>query len=193
MRAEDYDSPGQYLKEVRESLRLNIHDISKALHIREQYIEALEQSDFEALPDAVYSKGYIKNYSEFLGVDAHEVLEHFRAAGALGDEYRLEELPVPTEQENRPGYAVTISLILLLIGYLVYYFAFREVDQPKEINLIPDRLTPMLEESESETSQTKDCFSDELALYPPCYYREVHGFTFLPTAPVETVLTIDAD
>ena len=61
---------GDTLRAERERQNLSIKDIEKGTSIRALYIEAIEKGDYKTLPGAVYTKGFIRNYANFLKIDA---------------------------------------------------------------------------------------------------------------------------
>ena len=65
---------GNILRQGREALGLSVEQVEEATKIRGQYLQALEEESFEELPAAVYVRGFLKNYSQFLGLDPQEVL-----------------------------------------------------------------------------------------------------------------------
>ncbi len=68
----------QKLQEERLKKKLSIEDVSKATKIKAAFLEALEKGDYIKLPSSAYAKGFIKNYSIFLGLPAKEMLALFR-------------------------------------------------------------------------------------------------------------------
>lgn len=77
---------GDILRRERERQNLSIKDIEKATSIRALYIEAIEKSENDKLPGEVYTKGFIKNYANFLKLDSESLVR----------QYRDEVSPVPT-------------------------------------------------------------------------------------------------
>ncbi len=61
---------GDTLREERERQNLSIKDIEKGTSIRALYIEAIEKGEFDKLPGNAYTKGFIRNYANFLKLDA---------------------------------------------------------------------------------------------------------------------------
>lgn len=57
------------LKKARLAAGLDVADVARALNIRKKYIIALEEEKYHELPAKVYIRGYLRLYSEFLGVD----------------------------------------------------------------------------------------------------------------------------
>lgn len=79
---------GETLRIERERQKLTIQDIEQGTSIRAVYIEALENGEYDKLPGAVYAKGFVKNYANFLNLDADKLAKDFAA-----------ELSPPTQEE----------------------------------------------------------------------------------------------
>lgn len=73
----DADSIGRRFQSARETKGLSHADISAATHMMEKHIRAIESDDFSALGAAVYARGFIKLYADFLGLDTSAVLNDF--------------------------------------------------------------------------------------------------------------------
>ena len=64
---------GDNLRTEREKQNLTIRDIEKGTSIRALYIESIEKGDYAQLPGEVYVKGFIRNYANFLKLDARKI------------------------------------------------------------------------------------------------------------------------
>lgn len=62
-------SLGDLLRKIREKADFTLEDLSDETHIKLEYLEALEDNDFEALPAATFVKAYIRNYARVFDVD----------------------------------------------------------------------------------------------------------------------------
>lgn len=51
-------------------------------HIRRRYLEALEAEDLANLPASVYTRGFVRSYAEYLGLNPSAVAEMYAAATA---------------------------------------------------------------------------------------------------------------
>lgn len=71
-------SIGEILREERLKHRLSLSDLAKRTRIRLSYLEALEDSQFNQLPAAIFVKGYIRAYGQVFGFD-HKPLQIGRA------------------------------------------------------------------------------------------------------------------
>lgn len=58
-------SIGDVLRLAREQQGLTLQDVSEALNIKREYLEALEANEYDAIPGAVFVKGFIRNYGNF--------------------------------------------------------------------------------------------------------------------------------
>lgn len=67
-------SLGEKLKEERLKLGLSIEEVEKRTKIRSFYITALEKDDFSALPEKVYTIGFIRSYANLLNLDPQELI-----------------------------------------------------------------------------------------------------------------------
>lgn len=72
------NTAGQILNQARLSRKLEIADVVKATKIRTEFISALERDDYLKLPNSTVTRGFIRNYSELLGLNAENVLAVFR-------------------------------------------------------------------------------------------------------------------
>lgn len=117
---------GYTLRQERERQNLSIDDIEQGTSIRALYIEAIEDGEYDKLPGAIYTKGFIKNYAKFLGMDADAMAKEFandlaelnaeaeaeaaKAAQAAQQAAQNSEKPVevkPVKPEKKlPGYSV---------------------------------------------------------------------------------------
>lgn len=113
---------GLELRQVREGLGWHLPDIAAALRIRLPYLEAIERGDLAALPGAAYQTGFVRTYSQALGLDGDEILRRFRAEGtSFVPKAELSFLaPVP-DRAVPTGAIVLVCVFLVLTGYGLWY------------------------------------------------------------------------
>ena len=70
---------GSALREARERRGLSFPQIEDATKIRARYIRALESEDFGVLPGATYTKGFLRAYADYLGLDGHLFIDEFNS------------------------------------------------------------------------------------------------------------------
>src|SRR5271169_1321161 len=65
------------LKERREELGKELRAIAEVTRIKGAYLRSIEEEEFEKLPVEVYTRGYIREYAEFLGIPVDIALEPY--------------------------------------------------------------------------------------------------------------------
>jgi len=70
---------GERLREARMRQGRDITEVEAATKIRAKYLRALENDEFSMLPGTTYVKSFLRTYAEYLGLDAHLLVEEFRA------------------------------------------------------------------------------------------------------------------
>ena len=79
---------GEILRNARTTGRRQreIQTISKLLCIREEFLQALENGNYDALPEPVYILGFARNYAMELGLNPDEIVAKLKREMGLGDE-----------------------------------------------------------------------------------------------------------
>lgn len=72
------ESFGQTLKSKRSQQNISLEQASKALLIKKEHLEALENQNWLGLPEKPFVAGFIKNYCEYLGLDTNYLLALYR-------------------------------------------------------------------------------------------------------------------
>ena len=98
---------GYTLRQERERKNLTIEDIEQGTSIRALYIEAIENGEYDKLPGAVYTKGFIKNYAKFLELDADAMAKEFandlaELSGTAQPATDEETAEAPPEKKHEP-------------------------------------------------------------------------------------------
>ncbi len=63
---------------ARERKGVDLYRAERDTKIRARYLAALERGDYRELPGAVYTKGFLRNYALYLGLDPDDVLLQWR-------------------------------------------------------------------------------------------------------------------
>jgi cytoskeleton protein RodZ len=64
---------GPVLEQARKDRGLSLGEVEQATKIRKRYLQGLERDDYAALPDAIYARGFLKTYANFLGLDGERL------------------------------------------------------------------------------------------------------------------------
>ncbi len=73
---------GEWLRQRREELGIDLEQAEAETRIRARYLKALEAEDLDALPDPIVGRGFLRNYASYLGLDAEEAAARFAQFGA---------------------------------------------------------------------------------------------------------------
>jgi cytoskeletal protein RodZ len=65
---------GAALRRAREEQGLTLEDAERDTRISKRYLDALENERFDVVPAPVYARGFLRSYSQYLGLDPNEVL-----------------------------------------------------------------------------------------------------------------------
>jgi len=69
---------GERLRDIREKAGVSIDEIAKVTKVNKKYLECIEIDNYDDLPSDVYVKGFLRSYSNFLGIDAKDVLRIYK-------------------------------------------------------------------------------------------------------------------
>ncbi len=106
-------SISQTLHQARLNRNLSLEEASKATRIRQPFLEAMEAGEFNALPSAVQTRGFLRTYAEYLGLDPVPLLQAlgYRVQPATDSPFQAamhvpyEETktsPIPSRGHTRP-------------------------------------------------------------------------------------------
>jgi len=70
---------GDRLREARMRQKIDIAEVEQATKIRAKYLRALENEEFALLPGSTFVKSFLRTYANYLGLDAHLLVEEYRA------------------------------------------------------------------------------------------------------------------
>ena len=69
---------GETLRQARLDKSVSIVEAARDTRIRRTYLEALEAEDTASLPPPVYTRGFVRTYAEYLGLNAHAMVDLYQ-------------------------------------------------------------------------------------------------------------------
>lgn len=69
---------GPILRETRRRRGVELAAVEKATRIRPRFLRAIENEEWDVLPGGVYTRGFIRTYAAYLGLDGDRLAEDFR-------------------------------------------------------------------------------------------------------------------
>jgi cytoskeletal protein RodZ len=70
---------GSTLRETRIRKKIDITTVESATKIRAKYLRAIENEEWSVLPGPTYVKTFLRTYAQYLGLDAHLLVDEFAA------------------------------------------------------------------------------------------------------------------
>lgn len=118
------ETVGDILKNKRQEQGLSLDKISSDLRIKSQYLQALEENRFNALPGSAYVIGFIKSYASYLNLNSADIISIYKqetASSSLSDMSLIEDenslIRDPVINSNH----IIIGSVVVLVGILFIY------------------------------------------------------------------------
>lgn len=127
---------GSILQRRRESLEISLADAEQATRIRSHYLEALEAGEYDQLKDDVYTKGYVKNYADYLGLETKPILKLYsdersgireikRQSRRPSDSVALGVKPIKSARMVVTPKTAIVVAMALIVGLVVSYILWQ--------------------------------------------------------------------
>lgn len=116
-------SVGQILQQARLKKGYPLSLIEKQIKVREKFLRAIEENNWNFFSSKIYITGIIKNYSAFLGLDHKKILSFFRREYESKDDVRFQRKvsSLYLISDNRwVVFGILISISLLFFSYFGY-------------------------------------------------------------------------
>lgn len=117
------ETVGQDLRAARLRRGDDLATVSRALKIRKDHLEAVEEDRLENLPGRTYAIGFVRTYSGYLGLDVTETVERYKQEiSGRHDEHSPTIAAMPDEPRRLPqGWRFVAAIVLLAVGYGVWH------------------------------------------------------------------------
>lgn len=82
---------GEELRREREIRGISLKEIADATKISKRFLEAIERNDHRTLPAPVFTRGFVREYARYVGLNAEEMVNRYNFAAGRDD--RIEKPP----------------------------------------------------------------------------------------------------
>jgi transcriptional regulator with XRE-family HTH domain len=120
---------GETLREARNRRKLGLSEVEAAIKIRVRYLQAIENEEWDALPGGAYTRGFIRTYAGYLGLDGERLAEDYRSSAEPSGVERAPKRVEPVPTAARGGgsrlsgrlliAAVCVVLIAIVVGIAI--------------------------------------------------------------------------
>jgi cytoskeletal protein RodZ len=118
---------GTVLRTAREARFIDLARVERDTKIRSRYLSALERGDYRDLPEPIYTRGFLRNYGLYLGLDPEYLIDLYRLESGTAVERPAMpsgRRPVAARQGRSfvvsSGAVVAAILTLLVVAFVVY-------------------------------------------------------------------------
>lgn len=112
---------GERLNKLRSEKRITLGEVSKSTKIQVKYLEYLESGRYEKLPVDVYVKGFLRSYSQYLGVDENYIIKLYERERDIHKNVKREEQSKSFFKPIKFSSLVVTPKIMIIV--LVVFFA----------------------------------------------------------------------
>lgn len=114
---------GSTLREARNSRKIELAEVEASTKIRVRYLLAIENEEWGALPGGIYTRGFIRSYAAYLGLDGARLADEYQRnveSPAAARTPSAEPLNTGTRQGaiarvSGPVWAAGVSLVLVAL------------------------------------------------------------------------------
>ena len=96
---------GEELRREREIRGISLKEISDATKISKRFLDALERNDHRTLPAPVFTRGFVREYARYVGLNSEEMVNRYNFAASNDD--RIEKPPVVAKYPQTPVRDIT--------------------------------------------------------------------------------------
>jgi cytoskeletal protein RodZ len=142
---------GEELRREREIRGISLKEIADSTKISKRFLEAIERNDHRTLPAPVFTRGFVREYARYLGLNIDEMVNRYNYAAAGDDRIEksahLDRLVQPAAEQPReakgipPPYArvdrnivFLIAIAIALVGVTWWALRFRRESRAEPID-----------------------------------------------------------
>jgi cytoskeleton protein RodZ len=163
---------GRFLEQKRKERGLSLEEVEQATKIRKRYLTGLERDNYSILPDAVYARGFLKTYANYLGLDGEALSRQLKSSRKTRRERGINYNSGPESDFEKPlitpsglrgaqkRMVSTSAIVTLIVAVLALaavigalYFVGRGVQVSKEDS--PSGKSPLRQEQQNAAGREK--------------------------------------
>ena len=150
-------SVGTILKKEREKKGLLLIDIEKQIKVREKYLKAIEDENWNYFSSKIYITGILKNYSRVLNLDHKKVLAFFRRDYERKEEVKFKKKISSAYLTSGTKKLLKLGLIILTLFFILYFvFQLKTYFSPPSFTLLsPTKTNFSVEKNIKITGKTE--------------------------------------
>jgi cytoskeletal protein RodZ len=154
---------GEELRREREIRGISLKEIADATKISRRFLDAIERNDHKTLPAPVFTRGFVREYARYLGLNAEEIVSRYNYAAAGDDRIeksahldrlvpdraveperkpaRVSGIPTPFARVDK-GIYVLMLIVAVLAGAIYWTVKHRRAFSPVDTAENPQHEVP---------------------------------------------------
>lgn len=122
---------GEKLRRARKRAGVDLIEAELSTKIRAKYLEALENEDFDLLPNDIYTRGFLSTYAQYLELDPDKIINLWEQQKLVKNTDSVEEFRTEKVVKEK-SFVITPKIIALFLGIIfclsaVSYIVFQVV------------------------------------------------------------------
>ncbi len=191
---------GPYLEAVRQQQGGSLSAISSRIHVKLDYLEAIEAMAIDKLPSKAFAIGFVKTYADALGLSPDHIVQRFKEEAGYQSKSQVqpEQSPTPVASEpmgdiERPelSFLAVIAVLAFILWCAFWITRPRDVQAPFNFD------APTAANETAETAALAGFAPNVAALGAPAVVIEASAFEQIEpiyppqceagAAPIETI------
>jgi transcriptional regulator with XRE-family HTH domain len=130
-------SIGQELRRERELRSISLKEIADQTKINIRFLRALEEDRLDMMPEKFFTRGIIRSYAKYLGLDEQSILntylESLQAEGEGQAEKKGKAEDVESTRKKNILFIISLIIVIIVAAVIILYFVFqkKETSPPK--------------------------------------------------------------
>ena len=202
---------GKMLRDAREAQGISLAEAEAQTRIRQKFIAAMEAEEWSLLPNDVTTRGFLRKYASYLGLEEEAALQRFQSQPNSAVAQPAIESPAEREADYRPiemdlsstppraipwGWIGAAVVLLALAGVALYIYFFqpnfvsnllalpRTLPSPGDVIALEPTNTPTATVEINRVTATPTATPDVTATPTPTSAQAVQPAVDAPATPV---------
>ncbi len=134
---------GETLRQARETASYSVPYVAGQTHLNEEVIIALENDQFDQLPNDVFVKGYIRSYAKLLEIDSEQLLAAYPSDRDLRTETVAPQIKKAKKLSSSGVDPIVIwssvTVVVIMAGLLMTWWVYQDDSDPVELASVVER------------------------------------------------------
>ena len=154
------ESLGKYLRREREIRKISLREVADHTRVREHFLRAIEEDQFQLLPSATYIKGFLSNYANYVGLDPNDVIQRYETF-LKGESVRHTEVLPEKKTLWKRKELLTIGGVMIVGLIALSFFFYLSKPAVESISVKPKTEDPLVPPPSPQIAVTTSAAEEE--------------------------------